>query len=478
MTSTGFLLIPLGCLLILQQWPIVLMALPAFALLHGAAVINVGSVGLQPGYFLALLVIVRTLLEIGLLRHPLNHQVLIQLVPIALLLVVSTIALWVAIVMFDGRVLVMSGTDRYDLNLVAPYSFRRENVAQIVYLTIDFLLVYSVAHQIARLSCGDSLRVVDGGIVVAILISILICLWQIYSYYTGAYFAEDFFFSNVGYARADNQAFFGYLRLNGPFTEPSALAYFFSGFLFYSWQRYRLRPTPLSAGLVVACAASLFLAFSTTGFVALLVFVVLLISRVFVRLGGRIGPPVMTWRRLLSGLVVLLGATAALLLIVKHWSGVTRILDVALLEKDQSSSFAMRSAADLMAFKIVAQTYGLGIGLGSHKPNSLALTLLSNVGIVGTVMFAMFVAEVLRPRPFRAAAPRIQPRLNETPLRYFLLALLMAHAISNPNFNVVMLWIGFGLMTGCLGHVQTAAKGYFRPEDRGLEQSDYQQSSS
>ena len=44
-----------------------------------------------------------------------------------------------------------------------------------------------------------------------------------------------------------------------------------------------------------------------------------------------------------------------------------------------------------------------------------------------------------------SAARRALP-FNETPLRFFVMGLLLVHAVSNPNFNVVMLWITCGLL--------------------------------
>src|SRR5206468_8762231 len=152
MTLTGLILIPLAIVLSFMPWRFMLMALPSFALLHGAAVVNVGSVGLQPGYALALLLIMRTALEILLLRQPLNREALIYTAPLGLLVVISILVLWISVAFFTGKVTVIGGTDAYVLENAQPYVFRRENITQITYLLINTLLVYVLAHQSARFS--------------------------------------------------------------------------------------------------------------------------------------------------------------------------------------------------------------------------------------------------------------------------------------------------------------------------------------
>jgi hypothetical protein len=134
--------------------------------------------------------------------------------------------------------------------------------------------------------------------------------------------------------------------------------------------------------------------------------------------------------------------------VLTNWEGLASILQVSLFEKPETSSFEVRSGAERMALDIVAQTAGLGVGLGSHKANSLTLTLLSNVGIAGIASFGFFILTLLRQQACGPAVDSEEMAFSATPLRFFIIGLLLVHAVSNPNFNVVLLWIGFGLMAG------------------------------
>ena len=448
MTVTGVLLIPLALVLLFMPWRIMLMALPSFALLHSAAVVNVGSIGLQPGYFLALLVIMRTGLEILLLRQPLNRDALILTAPLGVLVVISLLVLWISVAFFTAKVTVIGGTDGYVLESARPYAFRRENIAQISYIVVNTVLVYALAHQSARLRPGQLLRVIDRGVIAAALLALAVCGWQLLAHATGIYFPSDFLFSNAGYLRADNQNFFGNLRLNGPFSEPSSLAYFFSGFLLYFWKRSRLQPTLLSTLLISALTGTIFLAYSTTGYFVLAIFMAIFVLDLTPSARRRLRAFRLTWRKAAIAGALLLAVGGAAVWGFSNWDRLRPILDVSLFDKERSSSFAMRTGAEAMAVEVIARTGGIGIGLGSHKPNSLTLTLLSNVGVAGTAVFLLFVVMLLRRAEPRPAAAGRALAFDETPLRFFVIGLLLVHAVANANFNVVMLWITCGLLAG------------------------------
>ena len=457
MTITGMLLIPLGLVLLFMPWRIMLMALPSFALLHGAAVINVGSVGLQPGYILALFVIARTSLEILLLRQPLNRDALVLTAPLGVLVAISVLVLWISVAFFTGKVMVIGGTDGYILENARPYSFRRENINQISYILINTMLVYTLAHQSAYLHPTQLLRVIDRGVITAGLLALAVCGWQLLAHATGIYFPSDFLFSNAGYLRADNQAFFGSLRLNGPFSEPSALAYFFSGFLLYFWKRSRVQPTMLSTALVIGLTGAIFLAYSTTGYFVLATFIAIVGLDLIPSVRRRLRAVRLTWRKAAIAGLLVFAVGSATVWVFNDWARLSPILNISLFDKEKSSSFAVRTGAEAMAVEVIAQTGGIGIGLGSHKPNSLTLTLLSNVGVGGTVAFLLFVVMLLRPaEPGPVAARRGLP-FDETPLRFLVIGLLLVHAVSNPNFNVVLLWIACGLLAGYHASVRRSA---------------------
>lgn len=65
------------------------------------------------------------------------------------------------------------------------------------------------------------------------------------------------------------------------------------------------------------------------------------------------------------------------------------------LSKQESLSYVNRIAADQYALELVKQTHGFGVGLGSNRPSSLATSLLSNVGVLGLVVFVVMCVRLL-----------------------------------------------------------------------------------
>lgn len=448
MTSTGLLLIPLGLLLLLAPWRWSLLLMPTFCLLHAAAVVQIGSFGLQPGYFLGLLMVGRTLAGLTLGGQPFNRRVLQAMGPLFVLLVSAVATLWLALYFFQGEVEVIGGSAGFNLDRAAPFSFQRENITQLSYLLINLLIVYAVAHQLARLPREEIPALAGQAMALALLIASGLCLWHYASSQTGLPWPDSFFQSNTSYRAAHGQRMLGELRVNGPFSEPSALSYFYCGFLLFAWFRFRERPTMLSAALILLCLVCLFLAKATTGFFAMAVFAAVAGGDMVLSvLRGRIRLPRISVGSVLGVIIMLGGLAAGAAYLAAHQEFVGDLIEKVVVQKQESSSYEERAAVNLMAISIAMETYGIGLGLGSHKPSSLPLTLLCNVGVVGTAAYLLFMLDLLRPRRGHGPAP---DGLSLRPLKWHLLGLLLIHAFSNPNLSMVMVWLDCGLLCGAL----------------------------
>jgi hypothetical protein len=131
------------------------------------------------------------------------------------------------------------------------------------------------------------------------------------------------------------------------------------------------------------------------------------------------------------------------------------VITSMLLEKHQSSSFAQRTGADMMAIDIALDTGGIGIGLGSHKPNNLVMTLLSNTGIFGILVFIVFCGATLRPRRVGSGEASDAFMKDLRPLRWFVIGLLTFHSVANPTLSSVALWVGFAFVIGSIAAAET-----------------------
>jgi hypothetical protein len=457
-TSTGIVFLPLGLIVIFLDWRWNLSLLAVASTLGAAAVLLVGSFGLQPGYYIALLIIGRVTLEACLGRIALPREIAGPLLTLILFVVIGLITLWTAVLFFQGKVIVLGGTDEFKLTAASPYQFRRENITQFCYLLFSVALTVALAIRLCRQPIDEVVRIADTAIVVAIVACSALCLWQWVSFNSGLPWPHDFFFSNPSYAPREDQELAGGLRVTGPFSEPSALAFQYSGFLFFAYRRFVTRGNTFSVLLLLGCIGVMLLSKSTTALFVLGIFlVVALAPMMFNILRGRMPQIRVTLAGVVIVLIIVGAATAAAWYASENADFVNNLVQALLVEKSQSSSFRERSGANLMALNILVQTGGLGIGVGSHKPSSLLLTLLSNTGIVGTAVFGFFVVQLVTALRRRDFVGRFRYKPDD-PLCWMIGGLMLVHLFSAPNLSTATTWTAFGLELAVIGTVRIGAR--------------------
>lgn len=438
---TGVLLIPLGLILAVAPWRYCLAGLMVFAMMSPAAVVNAGNFGLQPGYYLALLLLGRTTVQVAANRFTLNGFVISRMQPLLWLLALVFLVLFIALCFFQ-TVETLPGSSGFKSGMTHPFRLARENYTQAFYLILNLCLIYAMAHNGARQKTAALAQLWDRALVCGLVFAVLVCLWQFMSLYGAMPFPADFFYSNAGYPRADSQSMVGLFRINGPFEEPSTLGYTFTGYLLCAWGRYGERPTGATVAMIAACIFCMLVSTSTTAFLGLFLFFCFASFDVMTgrtRLLPRKG-------EMTSGFILALAVIAVVLLgfmvaVAANWAAINIILQNTLFNKTGSTSFQQRSFADDLAMQIFVKTHGVGIGLGSHKANSLLLTLLSNTGLVGVLLFGAFAWTLLRWR----SPPQTERRtLSARPFQLGLAGLLAIHLFSNPNLSALTLWLAMG----------------------------------
>src|ERR1700742_3284423 len=147
---TGILLIPLGLILTVMPWRFCLAGLMIFGMMSPAAVVNVGNFGLQPGYYLALLLIGRMTLQTMIDRFTLNRFVLGKMMPLFAFLALIFVVLFVALCFFQG-IETLPGSSGFKSGMTHPFHLARENYTQLFYVSLNTFLVYALAYNGARL---------------------------------------------------------------------------------------------------------------------------------------------------------------------------------------------------------------------------------------------------------------------------------------------------------------------------------------
>lgn len=241
----------------------------------------------------------------------------------------------------------------------------------------------------------------------------------------------------AGYAMFEAHETAGLLRIQGTFPETSAFSAFTLPLFAFSFGLWLERVRPVySGGVALASLTLLLVSTSGTAYTGLFLYTCCVALGLFFRAQARGGVPQLG--TLIVGGCLLLAALGSVLAFELPIAGrVFDFFDSTVLGKLDSESGIERGSWNHKAWSNFLETYGLGVGLGSARASSYPLVLLSNVGVIGTILFVMFVVSACRAAPARQIAP--VPRAA----RQALLAALLAACVSGTVFDLGVAFYAF-----------------------------------
>jgi hypothetical protein len=182
-------------------------------------------------------------------------------------------------------------------------------------------------------------------------------------------------------------------RINGPFSEPSALASYLCGIAVCTlWLSMRGHQVMAPRLLLALSVVTVFLSTSTTGIVVVVTVLPLGLLFALGRGGGRgIRQAGATLGFLLVGAIVTL---LPLMLLRPELLDIAATILEGTLEKGSSDSFAERTTADGDALRALVATWGLGVGWGMYRSSSMIPGLLANGGLLGFLLLLLFSQRV------------------------------------------------------------------------------------
>lgn len=441
MTVLGSLFIPIALVCLLWRPHHLLPLLVISSVFEAGSVFNgeMGSFvfGVSPFCLVEICIVVRLVLHLwngGKLLPP--RKTAARGIAIVLLgfLAWSLLSAFIMPRIFAGTP-VISPRERVDVDLVFgnlwPLRWSFSNLGQGIYLALStsaalfaFLVVHS-KEQAAGLAAA-----VRWSIVIAVAAGLLQCLapWAGFSYPYAVFNNNP---NNLlGFEPLDQQID-GLTRISSTFAEPMNSGSFLAGAATGLLAAYLRGARGIWALIgLLATVVVLLQTTSTTGYFSFAIMLVPLLI-CFNPLAGRSVPE---WHSFLKGwstiaVAALCVAGLVLVFVPKLSPAVAQVT----VDKSEGMSFLSRVAADQESFGLFKDTYGLGVGLGSSRPSSLIMTLLSTVGIVGTGFFLWLIYRILRLFPGRRASSWQQ-------LSFWSLMGLLVASMGVPDINRPALW--------------------------------------
>lgn len=341
--------------------------------------------------------------------------------------------------LFEGKFQVALSMDQRG---IVPLEWGRTNITQSGYLV--FLTGFAIVVSAVLLRRPRAIQRVVDAFIWSGYLAAAIAIYHFAAEQMGWYFPYQMFYSKpevrslTAFVRQYNVSGLSLRQAYGTFSEPSTLAQFMVGVAYGCWYWWLRGTAPFRVKLLaVTSIVVLVMTLSTTAYVGLAAGGILLIARLASM--GRVRSAMLLTASILAALG---GAVWVLsneeVSSLKHLTDT--VLDFVLLQKFQTSSYAIRLIVDQVALRGFLDTYGLGLGWGSTRGSSLLLHMLGNTGLIGMLLlgwFAMRVRRELRRHP-------------ATPVRGFIgLALcgnLLAGCIAVPDINSVTIWLLLGVL--------------------------------
>jgi hypothetical protein len=285
----------------------------------------------------------------------------------------------------------LSGIGGGDLFLTRPVHFSSQNITTALYLLATFIT--SICAGAAAADPKSRNKIVLWAIVISWFHVFFGVAGAFLSNYGGADIIKVF--RNATYAEL-SQDEAGLTRLAGVFPEPSAYAgYAFGWFVFMTELWLRNVATRWALATVVGLGAMLIACTSSTGYLSLAVYVLIMLVRFI------ISPHSLRANKVIPVVLIGLAGTCAIILACALFPHMAfefgRALKALTLGKADTASGRQRLFWLKTGIDAIKATWGLGIGAGSFRSSSLLIAILGGIGWLGLFAFGAHVLKILKP---------------------------------------------------------------------------------
>lgn len=320
----------------------------------------------------------------------------------------------IATSLFEGiKVYASGGLETNLASSGVPLKFSFSNITQCIYLIINSMgLVTLISHK-HLLDKHFSLNIIKFSIIFVLIIG----YWRYITINFGGWFPEDIIYSNIAYL-LDNtaQIHMGRFRFTSCFIEASICGFFIGIFLWF----LVISKIKFKFLYLIPLSISLILTLSSSGF--------------YILFGG--GIFYLIYRQKYSTAFKVIPIIIIIYLIIKSLS-IWEELSIILFEKLESQSGEVRLGIMTYCWKLFLKTYGFGCGLGSSIGTNILVSMLSQIGILGTLILTKFTFDLYQ--------YNIKNRIKIC--NVVLLTLIWGMIISIGNLSFPLLWMTIAIIS-------------------------------
>ena len=322
-------------------------------------------------------------------------------------------------------------------------SWSFSNLGQSVYLIINFLFVI---YCISKVDDYDIFyKYMYRILLLSIFVSIVFTIWQFLNKWLGIYYPYDVFFNMMDRGQV-TQTMSGYFRINGSMREPSDLGRLLGCFFALSLIGfYKYKKSTIYKYFSISIMLLVVLSTSSTGIIVVFLVIagslMLYIKKTF------------SSKFRINKSIILYATISLFILSFTYYqfsTAIDEIIYASAIEKTESTSFENRSQADIFSLNILVDTYFLGAGLGSNRPSSFLVYIISNTGIIGFLLSTALLYKIFK---VYLKYHKNDPYLDITFAAF--LTCIVAKSIAGPDLSTEYLWVFLMIL---LVNINLAAK--------------------
>lgn len=330
--------------------------------------------------------------------------------------------------------------------VISPLAPQTSNITQSVYLLGNLTLFAALYAHIN----GGGKRYVVGALLFAGGANLAFAFIDILTYVTGTTEFLDFI-RNANFSMLTGSSIGSFKRIVGSFPEASAfggVTTFFFVFCCELWLRGYHGRAP--GWIAFISFALLILSTSSAAYLGLGIYGALLLARCVFNLIVGVASPRHSFIALGGPAVALLLLTG-LMLIPHLWTALMELADAAFTTKLGSRSGIERVGWNIQGLKAFFDTYMFGAGVGSVRTSSLFVSLLANVGVIGTALFTVFLLMLLN-------SSRTGKKIEVEPVIgaavWTCSIALVPAAVAGTSLDLGMIFFAFAALATAVGYME------------------------